>query len=341
MSSDIIFIRMKEYAKKRLDAFLSQNKKNFINEFEKELPLGNVSLYEVFSTIYNPDNKILGDKSFFNTYAEKRKDFNVTIKKEENLFEKVPTEYTDDNELLNEKNFHDTNSMQSIEFVITCTHPILKKRFIGPEQLEVTDKIKIYFVSPLCLIVEITSSMLGYMMMDTFQTTMRYTYHSEPFINDDKVVEYSTKLSVEFSIEFVKDTWWKNKITSEAVNDNRELFRETMIPLIKTVLNDLKSKKGKIHKKLISLSKEEKIKEKEIGDTNVNKIDEKCENTNILVLGVFIILVLLLLFRNGSEMTLLSMLNIVGFGVLLFKINNVQSQIEQIKKMHSQSSVRS
>ena len=340
MSSDILFSDLKEYAKKRLDCFLSQNKRDFINQFEKDLPLGNISLYEVFMSIYNPDNKILGDKSFFDAYAEKRKDFNVKIEKEENLLQKVPIEYTNENELLNEKNFHDTNSMQSIEFVITCTHPILKKRFIGPEQLDVTDRIKVYFVSPLCLVVEITSSMLGFMMMDTFQTTMRYTYQSEPVITDDKVVEYSTKLSVEFAIEFVKDTWWKNKITSEAVSDNSELVKETMIPLIKTVLNDIKSKKENGHKKEnkdISLQKEEKSNVIERGD----KIYEKFDNTNIYVVGVFIILVVILLFRNGSEMTLLSMLSVFGFGVLLFKINNVQSQIEQIKKMQSQSTVRS
>ena len=340
MSSDIFFSDLKEYAKKRLDCFLSQNKRDFINQFEKDLPLGNISLYEVFMSIYNPDNKILGDKSFFDAYAEKRKDFNVKIEKEENLFKKVPIEYTNENELLNKKNFHDTNSMQSIEFVITCTHPILKKRFIGPEQLDVTDRIKVIFVSPLCLVVEITSSMLGFMMMDTFQTTMRYTYQSEPVITDDKVVEYSTKLSVEFAIEFVKDTWWKNKITSEAVSDNSELVKETMIPLIKEVLNDIKSKKengNKKENKEISLQKEEKSNVIQRGE----KIYEKFYNTNIYVVGVFIILVVILLIRNGSEMTLLSMLNIFGFGVLLFKINNVQSQIEQIKKMQSQSTVRS
>lgn len=340
MSSDVFFSDLKEYAKKRLDCFLSQNKRDFINQFEKELPLGNVSLYEVFMSIYNPDNKSLGDKSFFDAYAEKRKDFNVKIEKEENLFKKVPIEYTNENELLNKKNFHDTNSMQSIEFVITCTHPILKKRFIGPEQLDVTDRIKVIFVSPLCLVVEITSSMLGFMMMDTFQTTMRYTYQSEPVITDDKVVEYSTKLSVEFAIEFVKDTWWKNKITSEAVSDNSELVKETMIPLIKEVLNDIKSKKengNKKENKEISLQKEEKSNVIQRGE----KIYEKFYNTNIYVVGVFIILVVILLFRNGSEMTLLSMLHIFGFGVLLFKINNVQSQIEQIKKMQSQSTVRS
>ena len=340
MSSDIFFSDLIEYAKKRLDCFLSQNKRDFINQFEKDLPLGNISLYEVFMSIYNPDNKILGDKSFFDAYAEKRKDFNVKIEKEENLLQKVPIEYTNENELLNEKNFHDTNSMQSIEFVITCTHPILKKRFIGPEQLDVTDRIKVYFVSPLCLVVEITSSMLGFMMMDTFQTTMRYTYQSEPVITDDKVVEYSTKLSVEFAIEFVKDTWWKNKITSEAVSDNSELVKETMIPLIKEVLNDIKSKKengNKKENKEISLQKEEKSNVIQRGE----KIYEKFYNTNIYVVGVFIILVVILLIRNGSEMTLLSMLNIFGFGVLLFKINNVQSQIEQIKKMQSQSTVRS
>ena len=340
MSSDVFFSDLKEYAKKRLDCFLSQNKRDFINQFEKDLPLGNVSLYEVFMSIYNPDNKSLGDKSFFDAYAEKRKDFNVKIEKEENLFKKVPIEYTNENELLNKKNFHDTNSMQSIEFVITCTHPILKKRFIGPEQLDVTDRIKVIFVSPLCIVVEITSSMLGFMMMDTFQTTMRYTYQSEPVITDDKVVEYSTKLSVEFAIEFVKDTWWKNKITSEAVSDNSELVKETMIPLIKEVLNDIKSKKengNKKENKEISLQKEEKSNVIQRGE----KIYEKFYNTNIYVVGVFIILVVILLIRNGSEITLLSMLNIFGFGVLLFKMNNVQSQIEQIKKMQSQSTVRS
>ena len=362
MSSDITFTSLKEYAKERLDSFLSLNKKTFINEFERDLPLGNVSLYEVFSSIYNPDNKIkqLGDKSFFRAYAEKRQDFNVKIDKEENLFEKVPKEYTKETELLNAKNFHDINSIQSIEFVITCTHPILKQRFIGPEQLDVTDRIKIFFVSPLCLVIEVTSSMTGFMMMDTFQTTMRYTYQSEPIMNSNNSVEYQTKLSVEFTIEFVKDTWWKNKITSEAVSDNSELVKETMVPLIKTVLNDIKNRKEKTHKKekkeekveerkpvipekaeTISIQKEEKINVKQSVNESVNKIYEKFENTNIIVIGLFMILVVILLLRNNNEVTLLSMLNILGFGVLLFKINTVQSQIEQIQKMHSQSSIRS
>ena len=358
MSSDITFTSLKEYSKERLDSFLNLNKKTFINEFERDLPLGNVSLYEVFTSIYNPDNKIkqLGDKSFFRAYAEKRQDFNVKIDKEENLFEKVPKEYTKETELLNEKNFHDINSIQSIEFIITCTHPILKKRFIGPEQLDVTDRIKIFFVSPLCLVIEVTSSMSGFMMMDTFQTTMRYTYQSEPIMNSK--IEYQTKLSVEFTIEFVKDTWWKNKITSEAVSDNSELVKETMVPLIKTVLNDIKNRKEKTHKKeskvekvdevkkvipekAISIPKEEKINVKQSVNANINKIYEKFENTNIIVIGLFMILVVILLLRNSNEVTLLSMLNILGFGVLLVKINNVQSQIEQIQKMQSQTSIRS
>ena len=179
-------------------------------------------------------------------------------------------------------------------------------------------------------------------------------------LNSNKKVEYNTKLSVEFTIEFVKDTWWKNKITSEAVSDNSELVKETMIPLIKTVLNDIKNRKEKLHKKetkvqkeeekkpiksekaeTISIPKEEKLNVKQAVNTNVNKIYEQFENTNILVIGMFIILVVIVLFRNGSEVTLLSMLNLLGFGVLLFKINTVQSQIEQMQKMQSQSSIRS
>ena len=131
-----------------------------------------------------------------------------------------------------------------------------------------------------------------------------------------------------------------------------------MVPLIKTVLNDIKNRKEKTHKKeskeekvdevkkvipekAISIPKEEKINVKQSVNANINKIYEKFENTNIIVIGLFMILVVILLLRNSNEVTLLSMLNILGFGVLLVKINTVQSQIEQIQKMQSQSSIRS
>jgi hypothetical protein len=114
-----------------------------------------------------------------------------------------------------------------LEFEYKYTHPILKKKFMGPSKLDMHDKYKIIFVSPICLIVEITSFISGFMMMDTFYTVAQYKYEADLYYDSKvKKISYKTKVNASFVIEFVKECWFRNKIESNGIAENEEYIRD-------------------------------------------------------------------------------------------------------------------
>ena len=76
----------------------------------------------------------------------------------------------------------------------------------------------------------------------------------------------------------------------------------------------------------------DEIKVNSIINTNdvIKNLTEKIDhNSFLLVGGVFLIIAIFLMFRN--ELAFLSILNIVGFGMILFQMKKMQEKIERIE----------
>ena len=214
------------------------------------------------------------------------------------------------------------------------------------------------------MVVEVISNMTGFMLMDTFISILRYTYETEINIDQNNKITYDTKVSVSLAVEFVKDTWWKNRITSEAIGDNSELIKDIIIPLIQTVLNevrDIKNKPesnldylfGEVPEKLPVVSNsnnvppqrkqsipsinngvsvKDEIKINSIINTNdvIKNLTEKIDHNSFLIVGgVVLIIAIFLMFKN--ELAFLSILNMAGFGIILFQMKKMQEKIERIE----------
>jgi hypothetical protein len=136
----------------------------------------------------------------------------------------------------------------------TFIHPILKKRFMGPSQLNIDNIFKIYFISPKCLIVDKYSYMSGFMYMDCFYSITQYKFESEiSFVNIDREKEgnlnesnfeviHNTKYSISFGMEFVKNTMFKQKILDNAILDNDEFIKENLVQIFDKVFLGTKEK---------------------------------------------------------------------------------------------------
>ena len=63
----------------------------------------------------------------------------------------------------------------------------------------------------------------------------------------------------------------------------------------------------------------------------IKGISEKIDNNSLIIVGgVVLIIAIFLLFKN--ELAILSILNIFGFGIILYKINTLFEKIEKIEK---------
>jgi hypothetical protein len=237
--------RLSEITKLRLNTFDNINKRKFLANFVNNRNVGELPLPFIYNSCYNPNINCpeLGkDKSFVINYLEIPQNYNIVLNKldEVNWPKLIPKYYSDKetslsyfgtieglNDLISE--FEGANYNQ-IEYKYIYTHPILKKKFMGPSKLDVDDHFKIYFISPLCLIVEIFSNMSGYMMMDTFYTVLQYRF--ETVISHDEItdsIKYNTTMSANFTVEFIKDNWFKNKVIDHSIIDVREFIETVML----------------------------------------------------------------------------------------------------------------
>lgn len=361
--------KLANYTQERLNSFNASLKRTYAAEFATNVSVGDISLPEVFNSLFNPniDIPFLGNKTFFIAYAEKKQDYNLDIQKPVNN-DGIPRYYltgkTSDLFAQDQFVINDTNKLfENIEgysFKIKCTHPILKRRFGGPSKLEIIDTIQVYFISPLCLVMEASSNMSGFMYMDYFIPIIRFTFTSDLIIDSENKISFDTKYTVNFAIEFVKSTWLKGRITSEAISDNKDLVQESMVPLVNSVLDDLLQqkkrenpnldylfkvpsvdnlpviapivqKKEKIETKPVNLESDIKINEILKKNEYIKGISEKIDNNSLIIVGgVVLIIAIFLLFKN--ELAILSILNIFGFGVILYKINTLLEKIEKIEK---------
>jgi hypothetical protein len=262
ISKTDIISKIATFNKSQLEIFNTQNKRNFQATFINNHKLGDIPLPFIYNSLYDPDSpcpEMGSSKSFNISFLELRKDYAINFSKidnpswdslipkyfknKDNYIHSIFEDKNLGNQFINEELVNPTGEINKIEYKYAYTHPILKKKFMGPSKLEVEDNFKIYFLSPSCLIVEIFSYMSGFMMMDTFYTILQYRYDSVPQYNQpvDKV-EYETSLSVNLEIVFIKENWFKAKIQGEAQADMDESIKGTVLPNISKVLNSQREK---------------------------------------------------------------------------------------------------
>ena len=156
------------------------------------------------------------------------------------------------NYFLNENKSENVN--KKITYKIKYIHPILKKRFGGPSKLEVEDEINIFIISPFCFIVEISSYLSGFMLIDTYVSTLRFIYTSKINENNNHYM-FHTKLKIHLNIKFIKDTWFKTKIKSDGISGNNEFIKDIFLPLVKDILEKVNKNKKDICKYLFNPDK--------------------------------------------------------------------------------------
>ena len=353
---------IKQINKNNLNEFFKNNQKENIEDFEYNLDCGDISLPIIFNLIYNHNINIpfFENKTYLVKLAEIKQDYYLELIQRGN-YENIPKYYLtnsmeDLNYFLNENKSENVN--KKITYRIKYIHPILKKRFGGPSKLEVEDEINIFIISPFCFIVEISSYLSGFMLIDTYVSTLRFIYTSKINENNNHYM-FHTKLKIHLNIKFIKDTWFKTKIKSDGISDNNEFIKDIFLPLVKDILEKVNKNKKDICKYLFnpdkpliiriinrrkSISKENNI-IKNINNNKINKndiinVDEYINklkayiNTfdfdTILIVGSFIIVsFLFLIFKY--DIAIIIILLIIGFSLLFYKVIDINKEVKNIK----------
>jgi hypothetical protein len=254
LSETALLSKLNEINVNRLNTYDTANKRNFLASFITNKIVGDLPLPFIFNACYDPNAPCpeLGkpEKSFIINYLEIPQNYNIVLTKvdEESWTSKIPNYYINKENCVNYfTNTESINKLLSdfenpdysqIEFKFNYTHPILKKKFMGPSKLDVLDHFKIYFISPLCFIVEIFSHMSGFMMMDTFYTVLRYKFDTQIVYDEiTDSLKYNTLMNANFTVEFVKDNWFKNKVIDNSLIDVKEFIDTVMISCFDKVFN--------------------------------------------------------------------------------------------------------
>ena len=353
---------IKQTNKNNLNEFFKNNQKENIEDFEYNLDCGDISLPIIFNLIYNHNINIpfFENKTYLVKLAEIKQDYYLELIQRGN-YENIPKYYLtnsmeDLNYFLNENKSENVN--KKITYKIKYIHPILKKRFGGPSKLEVEDEINIFIISPFCFIVEISSYLSGFMLIDTYVSTLRFIYTSKINENNNHYM-FHTKLKIHLNIKFIKDTWFKTKIKSDGISGNNEFIKDIFLPLVKDILEKVNKNKKDICKYLFnpdkpliiriinrrkSISKEnniiQNINNNKINKNDIINVDEYINklkayiNTfdfdTLLIVGSFIIVsFLFLIFKY--DIAIIIILLIIGFSLLFYKVIDINKEVKNIK----------
>ena len=250
------------------------------------------------------------------------------------------------NSIQDKINDYITEYPKIFEFQYNYQHPVPKPVFMGPKLLSNTDRHKIIFVSPICLIIEIKAESGGFSGLDCFYSAIRYKYYME--LNDDLTIK-KTLYNSSFGINFVKSSWLQSKITNSAMEQADEGFNNFYLPLITKELNSMVKKYIKATPTKKILIKDKSISGKDtsltyddliINDSFISDIEDDNEkhrkdinmqnNTgandikNLLFNNIYLIIIILgivfLCIFLGKEYLIIILLFIVVY--YLYLINN-------------------
>jgi hypothetical protein len=234
--------KINSFTKLTLDDLYTKNEisTNFNGVFINNYSLGDIPLGLIYK-LYNIKSvcKAFGNNlNFINSLQNIRNDYNIVFTTLS--IDRIPRYFTDTKfliDLQNEEEFESFAADLAKEFPViqryeyTYTHPVAEKKFMGPSKLNMHDSYKIILISPKCLIVEITSHISGFMLMDTFYNVSQYRFDSEIMYQNGNLV-YDTKATFSFSVNFVKESWLKSKIESGGIEENKQYMTQFMLPNI-------------------------------------------------------------------------------------------------------------
>ncbi len=360
---------IKNINKINLNNFLKNNKRDLIEDFEYNLDCGNLSLPIIFNLLYNHNINLpfFENKSYLVKLAEQRQDYYLDLIHRGN-YENIPKYYKTNSieDLKNYKmeNLKNQNLNHKITYKTKYIHPILKKRFGGPSKLEVEEETNIFIISPFCFIVEISSYLSGFMLVDTYFSIVRYIYTTK-ISEKNSSFSFKTKLKINLSIEFIKETWFKSKIKSDGISDSHELIKDVFLPLVKKIFENTNNNKDEICKYLFSnnknfqfirinsLQRKRSISINEYNNVENNNLNEK-DNKNeyiifdeymkkiknyiqnldfetYLIIGACIFVFLLFLIFK-FDIAVIILIFIAGFSFLFYKINDIDNDINVLKR---------
>lgn len=224
---------------------------NYQNNVVKDHYLGDVPLSVVFKYLMDKKTKCseLGKgKTFFASLLDIRNDYNLRF--EDQDYENIPEffnslDYSKDL-LFSDPNAENLNQFlediktwtKSYEFHYKFTHPC-KKVFLGPDKLDIHDHYNVIFISPLCLVLETSSTCSGFMLMDTFINVNQIIFESEISYDERlKRFTFNTKVSINQAIDFIKSNLFKGKVESEGIKEFTTLVNDLILPSYKKILTN-------------------------------------------------------------------------------------------------------
>ena len=316
-----------------LNSFHKEFNRHFIVDKELDYSINDnkipIPLYMIYKVLYDPQFICLAspeNKVNFILYLQRiRNDYDNIYTQTNFSPETIPSFYSDsiehNYELFSKAQQLNQKEIQLIlsdikkfpnkqEFNYNYYHPIPNPVFMGPKLLKIDDSYSIFFVSPTCLIIEIKSQSSGFMLLDSFYTVAKYQFESE--YNDDMTLK-STKLNAYFTIEFVKDNWFKNKVESNGYAENEEYMCNFVVPnMVQELQRNMKSllEQKKDIKSSKSNKEDNKEQNKELKKESLSQY-KKIEINDSIVFNDFI---------QGNFSYLHSAFLIIGIVILLLSM---------------------
>ena len=295
-----------------MNSFHKEFRRHFIVDKEIDYSINDkkipIPLYMIYKVLYDPQFICLAspeNKVNFILYLQRiRNDYDNIYTQTNFSPETIPSFFSDtiehNYELFSKGQQLNQKEIQLIlsdikkfpnkqEFNYNYYHPIPNPVFMGPKLLKIDDSYSIFFVSPTCLIIEIKSQSSGFMLLDSFYTVAKYQFESE--YNDDMTLK-STKLNAYFTIEFVKENWFKNKVESNGYAENEEYMCNFVVPnMVQELQRNMKSlleeKKDNLNLSSQSNKEDNKEQNKELKKESVSQAP-KIEINDTIVFNDFI-----------------------------------------------------
>ena len=262
-------------------------KKHFVEDKILDCQLNETSnlpipIYLIYKVLFDYNFKSKKDSSgnFIQALQNIRNEYDKTFKEINFDSKKIPTLFKNNIEETYRKFLKHQNSNDINEFIEQCnkeypvlmeynykyTHPIPKPVFMGPKILYLDDLYRFFFISPTTFIVELKTNTSGFMLVDAFYTVAKYKF--ETIFNEDLSI-LQTKVNCYFTIEYVKDIWFKGQVESNGYAENNDYMNNFMIP---NMIDELRMNfKEIVNNNLPSILNEREISFNENEDTLDNK----------------------------------------------------------------------
>ena len=232
------------------------NKEEFENIFINEKNINiKYPLTLIFHYIFNPNTiHIESNKNFFETIYTKRGDQDYSMTYNENDLKDIPKYFNDlnyVNNLFNNFNKNDLDTfLNGIKtwkklFMFEQKFKYTIKHFIRVKNMNLHDVARVYFVSPLDLIVDYHSYGSNFPMADVFVAITQYRFHCDINFNKKKgIFEFITTGTIYNTIKLVKKTLLEKTIINESNSTNKTELQINIWPNLKAIIEkeNLKNK---------------------------------------------------------------------------------------------------